>query len=255
MPVTNLEAGEWALAAAAAAGAFHAANVFYAGSQWFIHADRRITDAGAVALTFDDGPHPVFTPAVAETLAALNVPAAFFLIGRYVREQPALTRDLAAAGHVLGNHTWDHHRWGVFGSSRYWHEQLARTNDAIAAAAGRPAMLFRPPMGFKTWRQAKALKAMNLRVAAWRLRAFDTLPISAAAIARRIGEQAHGGDIITLHDGLEPARRTCSQEQTCRALPEIIKRLRDRGLRFVSLTQGLNLPAAPAIAAPPEAKA
>ncbi|NNM86763.1 MAG: polysaccharide deacetylase family protein [Phycisphaerales bacterium] len=253
--MTNLDAGELALAAVAAAGAFHAANVFYAGSQWFIHADRRIADPGAVALTFDDGPHPSFTPAVAQTLAAFNVPAAFFLIGRYVSEQPALTRDLAAAGHVLANHTWDHHRWGVFGSSRYWHEQLARTNDAIAAAAGSPATFFRPPMGFKTWRQAKALKAMNLRVVAWRLRAFDTLPISSTAIARRIGEQARGGDIITLHDGLEPARRSLSQQQTCRALPDIIRRLRDRGLRFVSLAHGLSVPAVPPASTPPGAKA
>ena len=234
----------WLAAAGVLGGgtAFLGYSVFYSGSQVFAPVIKRIKDRRAVALTFDDGPTPAFTGPVLDILARGNAKATFFLIGRNAQTNPDWVARIVAEGHTVGNHSWDHEHRGAFGSRSYWAAQVERTGRILLDVSGKRPVLFRAPMGFKTFSQARAVQRAGLRFVAWRVRAWDTLSISAHTITRIIKSRVRGGDILTLHDGLEPARRRCSQEQTVRALPRIIELLRDRGLRCVSLEAALDFP-------------
>ncbi len=231
-----------AMAIAAIGGVAAGYSVLYSGSQIIAPVEKRIPRTDAVALTFDDGPTPGFTDRILDILAQHQAHASFFLIGSHAAARPELVRRMIAEGHTIGNHTWDHHHHGAWHGEAYWRDQLQRTSCALADATGRVPALFRAPMGFKTPPQARAVSGESMRYIAWRVRAWDTLQISPRTICRIVTAQLRPGDIVTLHDGLEPARRHCSQESTVRALPEILKILANRGLTSVSLEQGLAEP-------------
>lgn len=214
-------------------------SILYSGSQIVAPVTKIINQPDAVALTFDDGPTPGFTNRVLDILRSHNAHASFFLIGSQVREHPDLVKRMLAEGHTVGNHTWDHDHQGVWRGEGYWQDQLERTSAVLSRITGRSPALFRAPMGFKTPPQARAVRKQAMRYIAWRVRAWDTLRISPATICRIVTSQIRAADIVTMHDGLEPARRKCSQESTVRALPEILKILTARGLQSVSLEQGL----------------
>jgi peptidoglycan/xylan/chitin deacetylase (PgdA/CDA1 family) len=234
-------AGTAAALAAGAAGVWY--SVLYSGSQIVAPVTKTIQGEQCVALTFDDGPTPGFTDRVLDILKSHQAHGSFFLIGSQVREHSELVQRMIAEGHTVGNHTWDHHHHGVWHGDAYWQDQLQRTSEAIMEVTGRAPALFRAPMGFKTPPQARAARRQAMRYVAWRVRAWDTLNISPATICRIVTAQVRGEDIVTMHDGLEPARRRCSQESTVQALPQILKFLTTRGLTSISLEQGLNEPA------------
>lgn len=217
-------------------------GVLYSGSSVVAPVIKTIYPHKAVALTFDDGPTPGFTDRVLDILRQHHAHASFFLIGSQVKRYPELVHRMIAEGHTVGNHTWDHDHHGVWHGEAYWRDQLQRTSAALAEIIGREPTLFRAPMGFKTPPQARAVRKSAMRYIAWRVRAWDTLKISPRTICRIVTSQIRPGDIVTLHDGLEPARRNCSQESTVQALPEILKILKSRGLASMSLEQALESP-------------
>ena len=230
-------AGGMGLGAAGAAAIWY--SVLYSGSHIVAPVIKTIDRKDAVALTFDDGPTPGFTDRVLDTLQRHNSHASFFLIGTQVRRHPELVRRIIAEGHTIGNHTWDHDHHGVWHGEAYWLDQLQRTSAALEDVTGRVPALFRAPMGFKTPPQARAVRKGSMRYIAWRVRAWDTLKISPRTICRIVTSQIRPGDIVTMHDGLEPARKACSQESTVQALPEILKILKDRNLSSINLEHGL----------------
>ena len=224
-------------AAAAAAGCY---SVLYSGSQIVAPVMKTIEQRDAVALTFDDGPTPRFTDRILDVLRGHNSHASFFLIGSHVQRHPELVKRMIAEGHTIGNHTWDHDHHGVWHGEAYWRDQLQRTSAVIGEVTGRVPALFRAPMGFKTPPQARAVRRGAMRYIAWRVRAWDTLNISPRTICRIVTSQLRPGDIVTMHDGLEPARIACSQEATVQALPEILNILKKRNLTSVNLDLGLQ---------------
>ncbi|HTV47889.1 MAG TPA: polysaccharide deacetylase family protein [Phycisphaerae bacterium] len=215
-------------------------SVFYSGSGFFAPVIRTIDQNDAIAFSFDDGPTEPFTSQILDILADHKSHASFFVIGRHVEANKKLLRRMVDEGHTIGNHTWDHHHHGIMGSLAYWVGQVEKTSAAIEEAAGVRPMLFRAPMGFKTPHQAKAVAINGAKYVAWRLRAWDTMNVGFESVVKHIGENARGGDIVTMHDGLEPSRSHCSQAQTVNALPEILKTMKDRGLRCISLQEALN---------------
>ncbi|CAG0990502.1 Peptidoglycan-N-acetylglucosamine deacetylase [Phycisphaerales bacterium] len=190
-------------------------------------------DQPRIALTFDDGPWPGATDTVLSVLASFRVPAAFFVIGRYAQRHPALVRRAFDEGHLIGNHTFDHHRTGMFRARDYWNSQISRTQDVIRLITGQTPALFRPPMGFKSPITAQAARRHACRVVTWSWRGFDgsaTTPDAIIARARRCVP----GDILLLHDGRDPAsRRPIGATQA--ALPGLIESLLARGLQFERL--------------------
>jgi peptidoglycan-N-acetylglucosamine deacetylase len=197
--------------------------------------------ANRLALTFDDGPIPGFTDRILEILQHHSIPATFFVIGRHADAHPELLSRIDQAGHLIGNHTYDHDHLGCFGGPGYWRDQLHKTDQAILRAIGKRPALFRPPMGIKSCFTTRAARRQGHALVTWSLRGKDGVATTSARILARLVDQAKGGDILTLHDGADPhCQRT--PEVTVETLPHLIQQLRARGLQFARLDDLIGLP-------------
>jgi len=150
-----------------------------------------------VLLTFDDGPHPDHTPAVLARLRAFDVRAAFFLVGNRIAAAPNLPQQLADAGHVVGNHTYSHRRfgWGDIASSI---ADVGRCRELLPDATW-----FRPPFGRLTPGLWLAARRHGLRCVTWTLDSGDwrcRTAADAAACAAAVLERVRPGDVILFHD-------------------------------------------------------
>lgn len=172
-----------------------------------------------LALTFDDGPNPVYTPAVLDILARRGARATFFVLGREVERYPDLLRAIARGGHEVGIHGYDH-------SSRDLPGQARRTRDLLAAR-GVTARLFRPPRGHLGGRDALALALAGYRTVLWSLDARDSLRAEGKASARRDYAGVSAGEIVLMHDDND----VCLGE-----LDELITAARRRGLAPVAVS-------------------
>jgi peptidoglycan-N-acetylglucosamine deacetylase len=193
--------------------------------------------AGAqrVALTFDDGPHPVTTRAVLELLRAHDARATFFVLGHKVEAHPDVVREIHAAGHTLGIHGFQHDRLFSFRSPSYAQQQIERTRRAIAEACGVTPSLFRPPVGFASYRTFRGAERARVRIVAWSVRSLDGLSsANPARVAERVIEHLEDGAIVLLHDAAEHDDFTPA---SIAALPEILRALRERGLASVGVEQ------------------
>ena len=159
-----------------------------------------------LALTFDDGPNPAATPRLLEVLARHNVRATFFLIGDFIRLQPGLTREIAAAGHSVGNHTMSHPFLPRCSSSRI-RSELAGCNAALEDTLGRKVELFRPPHGGRTPEVFRAAASLGLKTVQWNLMVGDWMDVPSSTILTRLetGIRRHTksgrGTNVVLHDG------------------------------------------------------
>lgn len=194
-----------------------------------------------VALTFDDGPLPGATDEILDTLAALDVRATFFVIGREAERHPAILRRISDEGHVVGNHSFDHAATGFLRGPCYWRRQLRRTADAIERSVGRRPRFFRPPVGFKTPPILWAAAREGHITVNWTRRAFDGVTTTSQQILDRLVPHAEGGEILALHDGVGPQSRRdpCA---TVEAIRPLIDGLRSRGIEPVRLDELLGLP-------------
>ena len=222
-------------------GALLAYSVFMPRCQFWAPVIRSIPDRETVALTFDDGPHPEFTPKILDILAQHNAHATFFVIGRSAEKHPDLVKRMVREGHTIGNHTLDHDRFGVNQKRDYWRRQINETQRIVATITGQPPALFRSPMGFKTGHIAAAAKEARLPFVGWSVRSLDTRPLSSEKLAERVLARTAGNDIILLHDGLEPTRaaKNASQQNTVGALPAILEGIAEKRLRPLSLLDAL----------------
>jgi len=194
------------------------------------------------ALTFDDGPTRQSTEPILDTLGELNVRATFFVVGANVRRCPDLVARMHAEGHLVANHSLDHHRLSMFRGLRYWERQLTRTDRLVEEIIGvRPAM-FRPPMGVKTWFNVCAAASAGHSVITWSRRAMDGVPTTRQRIINRVVPFTVGGDVVVLHDGVEPHSRR-DPTPSVEAVKPLILQLRQRGLDPAPLDELLGLPA------------
>lgn len=185
-----------------------------------------------LALTFDDGPDPVFTPQVLEALARYDVKATFFVIGRHVDAHPELVRRIVASGHAVGSHGFSHAILrGVWPGEIA--TELERSDVALYHAAGIRTRLFRHPGGMQGAFLPFMAKAGGWRVVVWSVDPRDYTQPGAEEITRRVLDGAHRGAIVLLHDGSPTGDRP--RGQTVAALPAILEGLRGRGYRFVHL--------------------
>lgn len=224
-----------ALASAAAWGAFDRNSPLF--GTVFRHGNRRMARA---ALTFDDGPGPS-TELVLDALGRGGATATFFVLGRQVERHPEIVRRIAAEGHQIANHGYDHGIL-VFRSRRHVIDQLGRTEAAVEAALGRPGMTrwFRAPHGFRGPLSARGVRDAGYRMAGWSTGVWDSAEPGSDTIVDRTTAALHSGAVILLHDadGWDPLRR---RDQTATALPSVIEGARIRGLQLVSL-DGLVTP-------------
>jgi peptidoglycan/xylan/chitin deacetylase (PgdA/CDA1 family) len=186
-----------------------------------------VVDGGAgtgreVALTFDDGPSTTQTAAILATLDRFHVKATFFELGRHVQGREALMNQILASGDEIGNHSYHHPVDPGYG-------ELAATNRRIREATGFEPCLFRPPYGLITPKVSSAARRAGLEMVLWSLDSEDDHHPGVAAIRATTLAGAGPGSIILMHDGGH-------HPQTVRALPSVIRGLRARGLRMVTVT-------------------
>ncbi|CAA9405708.1 MAG: hypothetical protein AVDCRST_MAG64-1966 [uncultured Phycisphaerae bacterium] len=235
--VTGL-AGAAAFFAAGALGSAHPAS-----TMWGPVTSRGRSDRDAVALTFDDGPLPGSTDRVLDALGEAGVRAAFFVIGRCARQWPDLVARMHAEGHVVGNHSFDHHLLGLTGRYRYWAREIRETDACVGQVIGRRPAMFRPPMGAKHWHLMNAAADAGHAVVTWSRRALDGWAIAPEVILSRLVPPARAGDVVLLHDGNNPHLEPRDRAGTVAAVRPLIEGLKGRGLTPVRLDELLGLPA------------
>ena len=165
-------------------------------------AGQRTLAADTIVLTFDDGPHPKVTPRVLQRLEAHGARAVFFVVGRVFADAPGVLEQIAAAGHVLGNHSWQHDL-NRNGRLVPYLRDLRRCQREIDRVTGRPPSLFRPPLGRISLASFVAPRLAGLKPVYWSTELQDwqlTTDDEARSQAMRWAEAITPGDIVLLHD-------------------------------------------------------
>ena len=179
----------------------------------------------AIALTIDDGPNPVYTPQVLQLLAKYQVTATFSMIGTEVDAHPGVVRDVAAAGHVIANHTWTHVNLAPLKPAAVA-DQMNRTTDAIHTVTGKAPTLFRAPYG--TWSPTvlRECATTGMTPLDWSVDPRDWARPGVSSIVRNIMRNTRTGSIILEHDG------GGNRSQTVAALKIVLPRLLAAGYQF-----------------------
>jgi peptidoglycan/xylan/chitin deacetylase (PgdA/CDA1 family) len=191
-----------------------------------------------VALTFDDGPTPGVTDRVLDVLEREHVPATFFVVGRAARREPALLRRMAAGGDQIENHSDTHPHLNALLSDRALDAEIARTDDAIAAATGRRTRWLRPPFGARNAAVLEAARRHGKRVVLWSAMLDETSPgATPDVLAARLVQQVRDGAIVVLHDGDRGGPGAGGRSYEAALTPRIVGMLRARGFRFATLDE------------------
>jgi peptidoglycan/xylan/chitin deacetylase (PgdA/CDA1 family) len=186
-----------------------------------------------VALTFDDGPHPVTTRSVLEVLRAANVSATFFVIGRKVDAHPDVVREIVADGHSLGVHGYEHDWLYALKPPAVVAADIERARAAVERAVGLRPSWFRPPIGHVSPRTAAGAKRAGVEMVGWSVRGLDGLSrADPQAVAARVERGLGGGAIVLLHDAAE---RDDFSPAAILALPGVLRAIARRGLRVLPL--------------------
>ena len=244
----------WLVAVPAFAAGFAGLTAYGAvnsRSQLFGHTLWQTDSPKKLAITFDDGPNPSITPQLLDLLDSHRAKATFFLVGKYVREAPGLTKEISARGHLLGNHT-DTHPNLFFTGPEETRTELLRCSEAIGQATWEEPRWFRPPFGYRSpWLSSFVLQ-LRMRTVMWTLLPGDWRPKTEAWLIDRIKPiAAHlqspsfedhstsrpsGGDILCLHDG-DYLQANGDRTRTLAALRYWLPRWRDLGLEFVTMRE------------------
>jgi peptidoglycan/xylan/chitin deacetylase (PgdA/CDA1 family) len=183
---------------------------------------------GHVALTFDDGPDDRGTPEVLDVLAREDVRATFFVLGSMVERHPAVLDRIAAEGHELAVHSWDH-RNHLRHPPHVVHHQLARTADLLERRTGVRPRYFRPPYGALTGGAVLAGRRLDLQPVLWTAWGRDWEERATGdSVAGRVGSGLGSGGTVLLHDS-DCTSAPNSWRATVAALPAILRQCRDAG--------------------------
>ena len=185
-------------------------------------------DRMEIALSFDDGPHPRYTPEILSILAEYGVHATFFMVGENVGYYPDAATAVLEAGHEIGNHTFSHHRLRQMSEGEIREEILA-CEDAISSVAEYRPRFIRPPEGCMNDGLRQAAAELDYRIVLWDIDTLDWAHTPPATIARHILDEVEAGDIILMHDFIG------HNSPTPEALRLVIPALIERGYRLVTV--------------------
>jgi peptidoglycan/xylan/chitin deacetylase (PgdA/CDA1 family) len=205
------------------------------GSNW-----NRLPAAAAaraeVAITIDDGPDPHVTPQVLRILAHYQARATFFCIGEQAEQHAQCVQACVSAGHAIENHSYHHvHHFSLLGSGGLRRE-IERAQETLTRIAGTRPRFFRAPAGLRNPLLDPVLQRLQLQLASWTRRGFDTVSSDAAAVLQRLTHNLQAGDILLLHDG-HAARSRGGTPIVLEVLPALLEALRARSLHPVTLAE------------------
>jgi peptidoglycan/xylan/chitin deacetylase (PgdA/CDA1 family) len=192
------------------------------------------TQSPVVALTFDDGPHPEFTPRLLDVLNKYQAHATFFMVGTTAQRYPELVKRVAQAGHAIGNHSWDHPSFPLITKP----ERRAQIRACAEAIAPYGSRLFRPPYGHQNTASRLDALWLGYRVITWNVVAYDWLDHDADWITTRVIHEIRSGNIILLHDSLYHLieERYADREPVIDAVNRLLEQL-GRRYRFVTVPE------------------
>lgn len=177
-----------------------------------------------VALTFDDGPSPKYTPLLLDGLKERNVRATFFLLGQNVKENQELVQRMQAEEHLLGNHTYNHVQLNKIPETTA-RQEILKTNNEIYEATGKYPEYMRPPYG--AWKKNMELCVEMLPVF-WDIDTLDWKSQNVDAILKAAGEEPEDGSIILMHD---------EYQTSVEAALLLVDRLKEKGYEFVTVDE------------------
>ena len=183
-----------------------------------------------IALTYDDGPNDPHTLRLLEILARHGAKATFFLIGRYVQQRPEIVREIAHAGHAIGNHTFTHPLL-IFKSEAEIRHELSACREALQDAIGDHSNLFRPPFGGRRPAVLRIARELGLETVMWNVTGYDWNAPPATVIDKKVTKQIRGGDVILLHDGGHK-QMGADRSQTVLASDHLLARYKAEGYEF-----------------------
>lgn len=189
------------------------------------------TSAPYIAITFDDGPHPVHTPRLLDMLRERNISATFYVVGTNTRAHPDLIRRMIAEGHEIGNHTWNHPNLTKISEAAVV-KQLEDTKSAIVSACGVRPRTMRPPYGALTTSQRQMIKSrFGYPTILWDVDPEDWKRPGSSVVANRIIGNTRAGSIVLAHD---------IHKGTIDAMPAALDGLLAKGYTFVTVSQLLS---------------
>ena len=193
-----------------------------------------------LALTFDDGPNDPHSLRLLEVLAKHEVRATFFMIGCYAEQRPDIVREIAGAGHAIGNHTHRHPNL-IFCSASQVKTEISECERALSQAVGEHSRLFRPPFGGRRPATLRVARTLSLEAVMWNVTGWDWSGGSAEYIERKVVKQIRGGDVILLHDGGH-AGMGADRAATVIATDRLISRYKTEGFAFVTVPEMMGEP-------------
>ena len=184
-----------------------------------------------IALTFDDGPHPVMTEKLLSVLKQEGVPGTFFIVGKMAVRNPSIVREIARQGNEVANHTFSHHSIAALDKKALLNE-LGQTRSLIRKLTGQDCVLYRPPGGGYSKYSLKVASKAGYHMVLWTVLTKDVEGASAGAMHDHILHSASDGGIILMHSGIA---------STVEMLPQVIEDLRREGYHFVTVSQLVGL--------------
>lgn len=192
------------------------------------------TKEPVVALTFDDGPHPEYTPRLLDILEKYSARGTFFMLGNSAQNYPDIVRSAIERGHAIGNHSWDHPSFPLVNRSTR-REQIQRCQEVILSDGRK---LFRPPFGHQSWSSMLDVKMMGYEIVAWNINGIDWLDHDDLGIANLVESKITPGSIIVLHDRLHNFvhESYANRMPTLKAVELLLQRLGNR-MRFITIPE------------------
>ncbi len=189
---------------------------------------RKRTVEKIVALTFDDGPDPIQTPKVLQTLKEQQATACFFCIGRKIKGNEKLLQQIVTEGHLIGNHSFTHSgSFPLYRLSRM-KKDLQTCQSELERVTSQPVTLFRPPFGVTNPTIAKAVRQLGYTSIGWNIRTLDTQQPTPDKVLNRIRKGLKPGSIILLHDRIPDSGQLVKQ---------ILDLLKEQGYTVVRLDE------------------
>lgn len=197
---------------------------------FYIHNQLSPKTNNGILLTFDDGPHPIYTNLLLDVLKKENIKAVFFCIGKNIETYPEVVSRIHNEGHWIGNHTYSHSiSWTVSNKQRVLHE-LSKVEDLIIKSIGASKKIFRPPFGITNPIIAKACKKLHLKSITWNVRTYDTV-LSNETVLKNLNKTLKGNQIVLLHD---------NREQCTELTKEIIALCKKKNLSFITPDEAIH---------------
>lgn len=186
---------------------------------------------GTVALTFDDGPSPIYTPQILTILKENGIKATFFMVGSNARLYPEIVKMVLAEGHAIGSHSLTHPKLTQLNDAQLYKE-VATPQDIIYKITGKKPVCLRYPFGMSNEHVRAVIRSQGMQPVPMGFNSFDYDRPGVDKIVSQVVNNLYSGQVILLHDGYD------KREQTVKALPRIIEAVKEKGLGFSPICVG-----------------